>query len=126
MFISNAGNNDSFMQINYCAVIPSFASFLPFFVIFMQYSCIFLPHLFLPNRNEVGLPGDFLLRKLSQIFAKSDFCNNPDQRGWWMNPIRTGGRIKRTLTVMESESRYWTKTVIRKSVQGTVNSGNVY
>ena len=38
----------------------------------------------------------------------------------------TGGRIKRTLTVMESESRYWTKTVIRKSVQGTVNSGNVY
>ena len=45
---------------------------------------------------------------------------------WWMNPIRTGGRIKRTLTVMESESRYWTKTVIRKSVQGTVNSGNVY
>ena len=45
---------------------------------------------------------------------------------WWMNPIRTGGRIKRTLTVMESESRYWTKTEIRKSVQGTVNSGNVY
>ena len=45
---------------------------------------------------------------------------------WWMNPIRTGDRIKRTLTVMESESRYWTKTVIRKSVQGTVNSGNVY
>ncbi len=37
---------------------------------------------------------------------------------WWQD--------KRTLTVMESESRYWTKMAIRKSVQGTVNSGNVY
>ena len=45
---------------------------------------------------------------------------------WWMNPIRTGGRIKRTLTVMESESRYWTKTAIRKLVQETANNGNEY
>ena len=43
---------------------------------------------------------------------------------WLMNPTRTGGRIKRILTVMESEFRYWTKTVIRKLVQGTVNNGN--
>ena len=45
---------------------------------------------------------------------------------WWMNPIRTGGRIKRTLTVMESESPYLMKMESRKSGQGTANSGNVY
>ena len=44
---------------------------------------------------------------------------------WLMNPTRTGGRIKRTLTVMESESRYWTKTVIRKLVQEIASNGNV-
>ena len=45
---------------------------------------------------------------------------------WWMNPIRTGGRIKRTLTVMESESLYLMKMESRKSGQGTGNNGNVY
>ena len=43
---------------------------------------------------------------------------------WSMSSTRTGGRIKRILTVMESESRYWTKMVIRKLVQGTANNGN--
>ena len=38
----------------------------------------------------------------------------------------TGGRIKRTLTVMESESPYLMKMESRKSGQGTANSGNVY
>ena len=45
---------------------------------------------------------------------------------WWMNPIRTGGRIRKILTGMESAFRYLMKTEYRKSGQETENNGNVY
>ena len=55
-----------------------------------------------------------------------DFVRDANGNIVWMNPIRTGGRIKRTLTVMESESLYLMKMESRKSGQGTGNNGNVY
>ena len=41
-----------------------------------------------------------------------------------MNPTRTGGRIRKIQTVMESVFRYLMKTEYRKSGQETENNGN--
>ena len=41
-----------------------------------------------------------------------------------MNPTRTGGRIRKILTGMESAFRYLMKTEYRKSGQETENNGN--
>ncbi len=43
---------------------------------------------------------------------------------WLMNPTRTGGRIRKILTGMESAFRYLMKTEYRKSGQETENNGN--